>query len=124
MGLKMIIVNSVDWGKIWVDGKEYREVLIVGDKVFEREHEKLKQLFGTGHQIGDWETEILLSNRPEVIVIGNGWDGVLEVNEKIKNKIEKIGMELKILKTPQAAEEFNRLSEAGKKVNALIHTTC
>ncbi len=32
--------------------------------------------------------------------------------------------EIKVLLTPQAVSEFNRLTSEGKKVNALIHTTC
>ncbi|HUT44146.1 MAG TPA: MTH938/NDUFAF3 family protein [Desulfobacterales bacterium] len=120
----MINIDQIDWGKIEVDGQEYRQVLIIGDEVLERDDKKLHQLFNTTHQIGDWEEELLFSGKPEVIVIGNGFDGVLGVSEELKAKSEKLGTELKILKTPQAVEEFNRFSEAGKKVNALIHTTC
>lgn len=113
----MTIIDSVEWGKIVIDGQEYKQALIVDGKVFERDSEKLHQLFGTSHKIGDWEIEQLLSGKPEIIIVGNGFDGVLEVNAKL-------GKEVKILKTPQAVEEYNRLSEEGKKVNALIHTTC
>jgi hypothetical protein len=120
----MIKIDSVEWKKIVVDGEEYQQVLIVGDQVLERDSEKLHRLFDTTHKMGDWEIETLLSNKPEIIVIGNGFDGVLSVNEKFREQSSKLGIELRILKTPAAAEEFNRLSEAGKKVNALIHTTC
>ena len=120
----MIKIDQVAWGKIKVAGEEYHQILVVGDQVIEREEERLRRFFDTTHKIGDWEVELLFSGKPEVIVIGNGFDGILEVNENIKNKIEKLGIELRVLKTPQAVEEFNRLSEAGKKVNVLIHTTC
>ncbi|HUW24679.1 MAG TPA: MTH938/NDUFAF3 family protein [Patescibacteria group bacterium] len=127
----MIQINNADWGKIEVDGQEYRQVLIIGDEVLERDDKKLHQLFNTTHQIGDWEEELLFSGKPEVMVIGNGFDGVLEVSEKFKARLaarqvqsSKLGIELRILKTPQAVEEFNRLSKEGKRVNALIHTTC
>jgi hypothetical protein len=124
VGNKMIRIDSVEWKKIVVDGQEYQQVLIIGDKVLERDSEKLHRLFETTHKMGDWEIETLLSNKPEIIVIGNGFDGILAVSEKFIEQSSKLGIELRILKTPQAVEEFNQLSEEGKKVNALIHTTC
>lgn len=120
----MIKIDAVEWGKIVVKGREYKQILAVGEKVFERDSEKLHQLFGTTHQIGDWETEELLKGKPEVIVIGNGWDGILEVSEELRTKSEELEIEIKILRTPKAVEEFNQLVEEGKRVNALIHTTC
>ena len=120
----MIKINSVEWGKIKVNGREYGQVLIIGDEVFERDSEKLHQLFDTTHQMGDWEAEQLVADNPEVIVVGNGWDGVLEINSKFKVQSAKLGIELKTFRTPQAMEEYNKLVAEGKKVSALIHTTC
>jgi len=120
----MLKIDCVEWGEIWVDGKQYHQVLIVGKKVFERDSEKLHQLFGTTHKIGGWEEKMLLGGKPEVIIIGNGWDEVLQVNEDFKFKIENLGIDLRILRTPEAVEEYNQLVKEGKKVNALIHTTC
>jgi len=119
-----MVIDKVEWGKIVVNNQENGQVLIIGDQVFERDSEKLHQLFETTHKIGDWEEEKLFSGRPEIIVIGNGFDGALEVGEKLKAESEELGIELKILKTPQAVEEYNKLMGEGKRVNALIHTTC
>lgn len=120
----MIKINSVEWGKIKINGQEFGQVLIVDDQVLERDSEKLHQLFDTTHKIGDWEVEQLVADNPEVIVVGNGWGGILKINEKLKIKIERLGIEVKFLKTPRAVEEYNKLVAEGKKVNALIHTTC
>ncbi|MGB9707066.1 MAG: MTH938/NDUFAF3 family protein [Microgenomates group bacterium] len=117
-------IESVSWGKVKIDGREYHQVLIVGDKVFERDKPKLEELFGTTHQIGDWEEELLLSQNPEIILIATGWSGVLKVTENLKFKIENLGIELKTVLTPKIVSEYNRLVAEGKKVNALIHTTC
>lgn len=120
----MLKIDKVEWGKMEIKGKKYGQVLIIGDQVFERDSEKLHQLFGTTHQIGDWEVEELLREKPEVIVIGTGWEGILEVSEEIRAKSEELEIEIKTLRTLEAVEEFNRLVAEGKKVNALIHTTC
>jgi len=112
------------FGGVRINGKNYRDVLTVGEEVEPRDWKRLEQAFGRGHWLGDWEVEKLLSGKPEIIIIGNGTEGALEVTEEIKKKIKEAGVELKILLTPQAIEEFNNLYQAGRRVNALIHTTC
>ena len=120
----MLKIDKVEWGKIEINGKKYGQVLISGDQVTERDSARLHDLFDTTHEIGDWEIEELFNNSPEAIIIGTGWAGVLKISSKCKVQSAKLGIELRVLKTPQAAKEYNRLVEQGKKVNALIHTTC
>ena len=117
-------INSVFWGKVKVDGQGYHQVLIVGNKVIERDKSRLKTLFNTTHEIGDWEQKLLLTGEPEIILIASGFSGILKVKDSFKQKITGAGIELKILLTPKAVDEYNRLVAAGSKVNALIHTTC
>lgn len=117
-------IDSVKWGKVQVNGKKYHQVLIVGKEVFERDKPKLETLFKTSHQIGEWEQKLLFSKNPEIILVANGWDGVLKTATDFKNKVIKKGIELRVVLTPKVVEEYNRLVKEGKKVNALIHTTC
>jgi len=49
----MPYINSTSFGKITINDIEYIQVLIIGDKVLEREYAKLKETFGTSHRIGD-----------------------------------------------------------------------
>jgi len=117
-------IEKIGWGKVKIDGKEYRQVLIVGEKVIPREVEKVKQVYGTDHVIADWEEKLLFSENPEVILIATGWSGVLKVSSKFKIKSSKLGIEVKEILTPKVIGKYNRLVSEGKKVNALIHTTC
>ena len=120
----MVKIDSVSWGKVRVNSKDYHQVLIIGDEVIERDKEKLETLFGTTHKIGNWEQEKLLSNKPDVILIASGWSGILKVEEEFKNRISKLGIELKVVLTPRVAREYSQLVNQGKRVNCLIHTTC
>jgi len=120
----MVYIDSTVFGSITISGKTYDQVLIVGDKVIERDEAKLNRLFGTTHYISDEEVDSLLSNNPELIIIGNGTAGVLKVADKIKKKLKKANINLKILLTPLAVEEFNKQRKTNNRVNALIHTTC
>lgn len=120
----MVKIEKVSWGKVKINDQAYHQVLIIGEKVLERERDKLENLFGTTHQIGEWEQKLLLSENPDVILITSGWNGALKVMEEFKNKIEKKRIELKIVLTPKVMEEYQQLINQGKKVNCLIHTTC
>lgn len=120
----MIKIDSVGWGNIIVNGQRYHEVLISGQNVESRDDERLENELGTDHAIGDWEIEKLLTGQPEIIIVGTGVAGVLKVSEKVKEKLVAGGAEVKVLLTPQAVSEFNRLVSDGKRVNVLIHTTC
>ena len=120
----MITINSTSFGSIIINNKKYSQVLIIGEEIKERNAKKLNELFGTTHQIGDWEIEDLISNSPEIIIIGTGQRGVLKVSDEFKSKIKESGVELKTFITSVAIKEYNKFILQGKKVNALIHTTC
>lgn len=117
-------INSTEFGSITVDNVVYNQVLIIGSKVVEREYEKLKSLFGTSHRIGEWELDSLLKEDPEIIIIGTGQDGMLMVDVKVIDTINEKNIELVIEKTPKAIDIYNQEIAKGKKVNAIIHTTC
>ena len=117
-------IDKVSWGKITVDGRGYHQVLIIGDEVLERKSDKLHHLFGTTHQIADWEKNKLISRHPEIVLIGSGWSGLVKIEQEFEDKLKKEGVELRTVLTPRIVKEYNRLVGEGKRVNALVHTTC
>jgi len=117
-------INKISWGKVKIDGKDFHQVLIVSDKVVERDKPKLETLFSTTHKIGDWEQKLLLSENPEIILVASGWSGLLKVDEEFKKKIEGKGIELKVVLTGRVVKEYQNLIDKYVQVNCLIHTTC
>ena len=117
-------IDSTKFGSVRIDGKEYNQVLIIGNRVIERDYEKLKELFDTSHKIGDWEIGELLKENPEIIVVATGQDELLEVEKSFIEKMEEKRIEVISAKTPEAIEIYNEKNKIGKRVNALIHTTC
>lgn len=112
------------FGGVSVDGKEHYDVIVVGEKVLDREDIVPGWFEGrTHHIVYEHELKKLLEERPEVIIIGSGQDGVLRVPAEVEEAVRKKGIGLVVLETPEAIKEYNRLS-ATKRVNALIHTTC
>lgn len=117
-------IDSTKFGNVTIDGKKYNQVLIAGDRIMERDYNSLKELFNTSHKIGKWEVERLLEESPEIIVIGTGQDGAMKINKEIINDFENKKIEVISDITPKAIEIYNKKTEQGKRVNALIHTTC
>lgn len=115
--------DSFHFGEVMVNGRAYGDVLVIADQVKLRDEARLEKI-GGHHLVGPWEADELLSNRPEVVIIGNGTAGVLRAGLAIKERCQKAKVELVILTTPQAIREYNALVKMGKKVNALIHVTC
>lgn len=119
-------IDSTSFGTVTIDGTTYHQVLIIGDKIEERDWEKLKKLFDTSHEIGEWEVKELVSNKPEVIIIATGQDGAMgkELPAASLRKQAGESIEIVIEPTPKAIEIYNEKVKSGKRVNALIHTTC
>ncbi|MCJ7829544.1 MTH938/NDUFAF3 family protein [Patescibacteria group bacterium] len=120
----MVKIEKVSWAKVKINSQTYHQALIIDNKILERDKDKLETLFGTTHKIGDWEQKELLSENPEVILIANGWSGLLEVSSKFKAQSAKLGIELRVVLTGKFMKEYQNLINQGKKVNVLIHTTC
>ena len=117
-------IDEIKFGSITVDGKLYHDIIISNDEVRNRDDDKLAELFGTDHQIGDWEASALLAGSPKYIIIGTGFYGVLQVQPEVLQKLKNSAAEILVLHSPTAANKYNELIGQGRKVNALIHTTC
>jgi len=103
---------------------KYHQVLIIGDKIEERDYKKLHELFDSSHKIGDWEIEKLLKGDPQVIIVGTGQNGAMELDKETIQKLQSKGAEIIFDATPKIIEIYNEKIKQGVKTNALIHTTC
>ena len=66
------------------------------------------------------EAKELADEKPDVLIIGIGYDEMVEVDERILNSSIKV----EILETSKAIERFNELKDEGREVSAIIHPTC
>ena len=80
---------------------------------------------GTEHKPGIQvaDVEELVQNGAEVVVLSRGRTGILGVTDETLSWLEERGVEVAVLRTPKAIEEYNRLA-GERKVGALIHSTC
>lgn len=120
----MIKFESTAFGRVVIDGITHGDVTVVNGEVAGRDTAGLKELYGTTHLIGEDEGDSLFSGDPEAIVIGTGQFGAFKVKDEWRARCSKAGVDLVELRTPKAIAAFNRLSKDGRRVNALVHTTC
>jgi hypothetical protein len=71
------------------------------------------------HFVGLAEIEGLLKEGPDVLIIGTGYDNLVQVEEEVAALPAIV-----ILPTPQAVRRYNELRGEGKRVAAIIHSTC
>jgi hypothetical protein len=116
-GEKMHIDGYV-FGRIIIDGKAYTtDVIIYPDRV------NSSWWRTEGHSLYKKDLPGIAEAKPDVLVIGTGNMGVMQVPESTIKYFEEQGIEVHVAKTGKAVEMFNELS-AGKKVIAAFHLTC
>lgn len=62
--------------------------------------------------------------QPEIVVLGVGWMGMLQVAPEAANLIQQRGVTLEICRTPAAVRRVQHLHAAGHRVVAPFHLTC
>jgi hypothetical protein len=112
------MIDGYGFGRIEVDGREYRSDLIllpgrVLDSWWRRE----------GHRLCLQDLEEALACRPEVLVIGQGKPGLMKVPPELAEELKRRGIEVFAAPTEQAVREYNRLCGSRRTVAAL-HLTC
>jgi hypothetical protein len=112
-------IESYRFGLMKVNGAEYRQDLIVfPDKI--RSTWWRKQ----GHSLAVEDLQDVLEFKPEVLVVGKGASGLMEIPAPTQNALQDEGIEVIAQNTSQACNTFNEQIEAGKKVVGAFHLTC
>jgi len=112
-------IDSTSFGSIKIDGKTYESDVMVTwmGKVKEAQTE-------VRHFIGEADFLKLLFERPDVVVVGTGQQGCMEVGEGVRRFAKDKKIRLVAKPTPEAARKFNQLAASGKHVVAYMHVTC
>ncbi len=112
----MVEVNSVKFGEVTIDKKTYYSDMIVwwDGKIEYREK---------SHEFDINEFLRLLERNPEIVVIGTGMSGVVNVPEEVEQVAKDKGVEIFKDLSPKAAKMFNGFVADGKRVVAVLHST-
>lgn len=112
-------INHYEFGHIEIDGLDYdADVIITPDGVLD--HWRRKE----GHNlVGDDLIEVIAA-RPEVVVIGAGAYGRMQVPESTRDFLESRGIRVEIAPTADAVAKFNKLQKHYARIVAALHLTC
>lgn len=77
-----------------------------------------------GHSVHFEDVDDILEAKPEVLVVGTGQPGRMQVTGELKSALADSRIKLIEEPTAQAVESFNALLRKGKKVAGAFHLTC
>ena len=103
------MIESYNFGRMVIDKKVYASDLIIySDRI------EASRWRRSGHRLYLIDMEHILQEKPEVVVIGTGFMGVMKVEDEVKQHIQKIGISLSVEKTQKAIQTFNTFSSQKK----------
>jgi len=112
------IIDSYQFGLIVVSGKKYTsDVIIFPDRVRDNWSRK------TGHQLCLKDIAEVITENPEVLVVGTGASGLMKVLPEVERGVETQGIKLIVEATAQACHTYNYLCQS-QRVVAALHLTC
>ncbi len=114
----MNTIDSYHFGQIVVNGKNYSsDVVIFPDRVRDNWWKK------RGHQLCLDDIAEVLTENPEVLVVGTGTSGLMKVLSEVKQTAQAQGIKLIVETTDKACNTYNRLCHS-QRVVAALHLTC
>jgi hypothetical protein len=113
-----VMIDSYDFGRIKINGKHYTtDLLVFPNKI------KADWWRKEGHRLHIADLKEALEAKPEVLVVGTGHSGMMDVPPETRSYVESQGIELVVQKTAEACKTFNRLAES-RTVVAALHLAC
>ncbi len=112
-------IEEYEFGRVKIDGVTYRRDLIVCADGVREDWRRL-----AGHGLAPEDLALVLDEvGPTIVIIGSGSSGALTVSESTRSWIANRKVELIVLPTKNACEQYNQMASAGKVV-AGLHLTC
>jgi len=112
------MIDSYAFGQIVVDGRTYTsDIIIFSDRI------KGNWWRREGHRLHPEDIEEVVNEKPEVIIVGRGYSGLMEIPSETADHLKAKGIELIAENTGKATELYNKLSKS-RKVVAALHLTC
>jgi len=122
-------IEHFSWAKFIIDGQEHskvgsikwgagKDICMVGKKVTEWRERK-------GHLLKPDMITGVFDQRIDILIIGVGVHGSVQVSEEVKQFIIEGGInQIEIQPTPEACGTYNDLFHQGRNVALLAHGTC
>ena len=113
------MIESYKFGQIIIDKKKYTSDLIIfKDHIYDNWWRK------EGHNLCIDDIKEIIDKKPEILIIGTGYYGLMKVPEELIEYIKSSGTKQVIVKeTGDACNEYNKLYKNNNLI-AAFHLTC
>jgi glucokinase len=117
------VVAAVEFGAVRVDGEERpRDLVVRADGSLKKRRKELsREVHGTAHEVSVEEVKYVCKGDTQLLVVGQGYEALVTVSAEAQRWLERKGIALTLLPSPQAAEAFNQAE--GRKA-LLLHVGC
>ena len=116
-------IDRTMFGSIAIEGQKYDRDLIIrlGGKIKKRKKKLSKAVYGTSHTISLDEARYVHEEGAELLIVGTGQYGLVELSDEAAGYFEKKDCDVKLLPTKEAILAWN---EARGATIGLFHVTC
>lgn len=111
------MISSYKFGTFTISGKKYDSNIYL----FNEDVKPAPYL--PNHELKLDHILPLIESKPEIIIIGTGYSGVIEVAKEIIDAVRSAGIKLMIENSRDAVRSYNSLL-GEKNVAAFLHNTC
>jgi hypothetical protein len=112
------MIESYEFGRIVIKGKGYAtDVIIYPDRVEDNWWRE------EGHSLSPVDLWAVVQAKPEVLVVGTGYSGLMRVLPGTEKHLREQGIRLIAERTTEAIRIYNQLCQSTRVVAAL-HLTC
>jgi hypothetical protein len=112
-------IDHYRFGHIGVGGQDYEaDLIIFPDRVQPNWWRK------QGHSLDRKDLASVLAEAPELLVIGTGYFGRMQIPKQTLEALRAAGVTVHIAKTGDAVADFNRLQSQCARIVAALHLTC
>jgi hypothetical protein len=111
-------IDSYRFGHMVVDGEEYtNDLILLPGRVISNWWR------AQGHRLSVADLDEVFDTQPEVLVVGTGASGVMDVPQETRQAIRDAGIELEVARTGEAWKRYNDLQDERAAAGA-FHLTC
>jgi hypothetical protein len=112
-------IDHYRFGRISIGGRDYdADVIIFPDHVQQQWRRR------EGHHLSQEDLKTVLADAPQLLVIGTGYYGRMQVPEEALESLRAEAIEVRVSNTSEAVAAFNRLQRECAHIVAALHLTC
>lgn len=112
-------IKHYSFGRINIDGRDFDSDVIIFPERVQDNWWRSK-----GHQLDKDDLRNVLEDKPDILVIGTGYYGRMQVPNETLEALQSKGVKVCSYRTAQAVREFNRLQKEYASIVAALHLTC